>query len=104
MGNEISYTFLSKTQSPGADWLCFGSHHITIGILFPDPKFPFRSFIRIFGFILIISGLWLHGLSYKVHKQAHQKTEKIEKLVTTGIYNKIRHPGGGLGDAGPIHD
>ena len=48
---------------------------------------------KIFGFILILGGLSLHGLSHKVHKQAHQDTEKIEKLVTTGIYSKIRHPG-----------
>lgn len=66
---------------------------IAIGILFPDPKIPFHLFTKIFGFILILGGLLLHGLSHQVHKQAHRKTEKIEKLVTTGIYSKIRHPG-----------
>ena len=34
-----------------------------------------------------------HGLSHKEHKQAHSKAESIEKIVTTGIYSKIRHPG-----------
>lgn len=66
---------------------------IATGILFPDPKISFYLFAKIFGFILILGGLWLHGLSHKVHKQAHRETEKIEKLVTTGIYSKIRHPG-----------
>ena len=66
---------------------------VLIGILFPDPKIPFYSITKIFGFILILGGLWLHGLSHKVHKQAHRETKKIEKLVTTGIYSKIRHPG-----------
>lgn len=66
---------------------------IVIGILFPDPKILFYSFTKIFGFILILGGLLFHGLSHKVHKQAHQDTEKIEKLVTAGIYSKIRHPG-----------
>lgn len=28
-----------------------------------------------------------------VHEKAHEKAMKIERLVTTGIYSKIRHPG-----------
>lgn len=66
---------------------------IATGILFPNPKIPFRPFTNIFGFVLIVGGFWLHGLSHSVHKQVHKKTEKIEKLVTVGIYLKIRHPG-----------
>ena len=38
-------------------------------------------------------GSIVHGLSHKEHKQAHSKAEDIEKIVTTGIYSKIRHPG-----------
>lgn len=66
---------------------------IAIGFLLPKPKIPFSPFTNIFGIILIVGGLWLHRLSHSVHKQAHQRTEKIEKLITTGIYSKIRHPG-----------
>ncbi|MCH8070260.1 MAG: isoprenylcysteine carboxylmethyltransferase family protein [Candidatus Marinimicrobia bacterium] len=66
---------------------------IAIGLLFPDPKIPFRPFTNILGFVFIVGGLWLHGLSHSVHKQVHQETEKIEKLITMGIYSKIRYPG-----------
>ncbi len=66
---------------------------IAIGLLFPDPKIPFSPFINVFGVILIVGGFWLHGLSHQVHKQAHKEPKKIEQLVTTGIYSKMRHPG-----------
>jgi len=45
------------------------------------------------GISLLILGSIIHGLSHKEHKQAHSKAEDIEKIVTTGIYSKIRHPG-----------
>ena len=66
---------------------------IAIGLLFPNPKIPFRPFTNIFGFVLVVGGVWLHRSSHSVHKQVHQEVEKIEKLVTIGIYSKIRHPG-----------
>lgn len=54
---------------------------------------PFNEFFTILGVVFFICGLFIHYLSHKVHKQAHSKTEHIEKIVTTGIYSKIRHPG-----------
>jgi len=45
------------------------------------------------GVILFILGLGVHGLSHKEHKQAHSKAEDIKRIITTGIYSKIRHPG-----------
>jgi len=56
----------------------------------PQLLFPIGN---ILGVILIVIGSYFHGLSHKVHKQASEKSEKIEKLVATGIYSKIRHPG-----------
>jgi len=38
-------------------------------------------------------GFIIHGISHKTHKEAHSKAENIEKIVTEGIYSKIRHPG-----------
>ena len=64
-----------------------------IGLLFPNPKISFRPFTNILGFVFIVGGLWLHKLSHSVHKQVHRETEKTEKLITTGIYSKKRHPG-----------
>lgn len=66
---------------------------ILIGFLFPYPKIPFSPFTNIIGVALLILGVCIHGLSHKAHPQAHQKKENIEKLVTTGIYSKMRHPG-----------
>jgi len=67
---------------------------IAVGLLLPHSQIsPFYSFINIFGVLLILGGFWIHGLSHYVHRQAHEKPEEIEKLVTTGIYSKIRHPG-----------
>jgi len=46
-----------------------------------------------FGIALFLAGMVIHALSHKEHKQAHEKAGRIQKLVTTGIYSKIRHPG-----------
>ena len=42
---------------------------------------------------MLVVGFIIHRSSHKVHKQAHQQSEEIQKLVTEGIYSKIRHPG-----------
>ena len=60
--------------------------------IFSFPTVPFSPATNIFGAILLIIGFVIHGLSHRVHKQAHEQTETIEKLVTTGIYSRIRHP------------
>lgn len=65
---------------------------IAVGLLFPYPRIPFRPFTNISGFVLIIGGFWLHRMAHSVHRQVHQETEKIEELVTDGVYSKIRHP------------
>ena len=64
-----------------------------VGTVFSFSTIPFYPATNIFGFILLIIGFVTHGLSHKVHKQAHEQIEKIWEIVTTGIYSKIRHPG-----------
>ncbi len=54
---------------------------------------PFKVFFTIFGVALYFCGMFIHLLSHKEHKQAHSKVEDIEKIVKTGIYSKVRHPG-----------
>lgn len=65
---------------------------ILIGFLFPSPKISFFPLTHIIGVILLITGIWVHKLSHQANPQAHRKKEKVEKLVTTDIYSKIRHP------------
>jgi len=62
------------------------------GTVFSLPTMPFYPATNILGFILLAIGLVIHGLSHKVHKQAHEQARSIEKIVTIGIYCKIRHP------------
>ncbi len=69
---------------------------IVLGIIaniFSQSTIPFYPFSNIFGFVLLIMGIIIHGFSHKIHKQAHYQSDKIEKLITEGIYSKIRHPG-----------
>jgi len=54
---------------------------------------PFRFHLFILGCALFVLGFAIHGMSHRVHKQAHSKAENIERVVTEGIYSKIRHPG-----------
>jgi len=63
-----------------------------IGTVFSLQRIPFSPISNIIGFILLLIGLIIHEYSHKIHKQAHQESEKIEKLVTHSIYSKIRHP------------
>ncbi len=64
-----------------------------IGIIFHFSTFPFYPLTNIFGFVLLIAGFIIHRASHRVHKQAHLKSEKVERLVIEGIYSKMRHPG-----------
>ena len=63
-----------------------------IGYVFSLQIIPFFPISNIVGVILLMIGFIVHGSSHRVHKQAHQQSGKIEKLVTEGIYSKIRHP------------
>ena len=63
-----------------------------IATIFSPLDLPFSPATNIFGCLLLIIGFIIHGYTHKIHKQAHQQSEKIEKLVTEGIYSKIRHP------------
>jgi len=35
----------------------------------------------------------IHYISHKYHRQAHESSEKIERIITYRIYSKIRHSG-----------
>ncbi|MBN2324482.1 MAG: hypothetical protein JXQ30_12160 [Spirochaetes bacterium] len=38
------------------------------------------------------AGFVLHRYCHKVHKQAHERSQKIEGIVTTGLFATIRYP------------
>ena len=64
-----------------------------LGIIFQFSTFPFYPIINLFGFFLLIAGFIIHRASHQIHKQAHLKSEEVERLVSGGIYSKMRHPG-----------
>lgn len=66
---------------------------VLVGVIFDSPRLADSIYIFIIGIILMVVGYQVHGLSHRVHRQAHDSKEEITAIVTTGIYSKIRHPG-----------
>ena len=63
-----------------------------LGLFLSWSKLPFFPMLNIIGGILILSGFLLHGYSERDHKQAHEKSADIVKIVTSGVFSRIRHP------------
>ncbi|MBN1848167.1 MAG: isoprenylcysteine carboxylmethyltransferase family protein [Deltaproteobacteria bacterium] len=62
------------------------------GLLFSWTKFSIFPVSNIFGGLLILSAFMFHGRTENEHKQAHERSESIDMIVTSGVYAKIRHP------------
>ena len=62
------------------------------GLVFSWAKFSIFPVSNILGGLLILSGFVFHGWTEKEHRQAHERSEDIDMLVTSGVYKKIRHP------------
>lgn len=63
-----------------------------LGEVFNWLKIPFSPYSNIIGGVIAACGWLLHLYCHKIHKQAHNKSEQIDEIVTTGIFSKIRHP------------
>jgi protein-S-isoprenylcysteine O-methyltransferase Ste14 len=63
-----------------------------LGELLSWAKLPFFPFSNAVGGIIFVAALVLHAHCHQLHEQAHEQSGEIEKLVTTGIFTKIRHP------------
>jgi len=69
-----------------------------LGIIFSWPRLPFYPLPNILGFILLVTGYVIHlGYAHKALKkyevQSHQHSAEVKRLVTSGPYSKVRHPG-----------
>lgn len=62
------------------------------GLVFSWKGFSIFPITNIVGGILILLAFAFHSWTEKDHRQAHEHSENIEKIVTTGVYAKIRHP------------
>jgi protein-S-isoprenylcysteine O-methyltransferase Ste14 len=68
---------------------------IIIGILgeiFSWIRIPLSPYSNFVGGAVLLGGWIFHVYCHRVHKQAHEQSQQIEGLVTTGVFSKIRHP------------
>jgi Putative protein-S-isoprenylcysteine methyltransferase len=62
------------------------------GLIFSWYNFSIFPFSNILGGFLILFAFLFHWWAEKGHKQAHEQADNIEKIVSSGVYSKIRHP------------
>lgn len=56
-------------------------------------EFFFSStYVIIIGSIIAVLGLWLHMRCHRYHKEGHKTSDKIDTIITSGIFSKMRHP------------
>ena len=68
---------------------------IVIGILgeiFSWVRIPLSPYSNLVGGAIFLGGWIFHVYCHRVHKQAHEQSQQIEGIVTTGVFSKIRHP------------
>jgi protein-S-isoprenylcysteine O-methyltransferase Ste14 len=68
---------------------------IIIGILgeiFSWVRIPLSPYSNLVGGAILLGGWMFHVYCHRVHKQAHEQSQQIEELVTTGVFSKVRHP------------
>jgi protein-S-isoprenylcysteine O-methyltransferase Ste14 len=63
-----------------------------LGLIFSWSKIPFFPASNIVGGVLIAAGLLFHLYAEKKHRQAHEKSADIERIVQEGMFARIRHP------------
>jgi protein-S-isoprenylcysteine O-methyltransferase Ste14 len=68
---------------------------VIIGILgevFSWDKIPWSPYSNLVGGAVFLGGWVFHAYCHRAHKQAHEGSDRIEGLVATGVFAKIRHP------------
>jgi protein-S-isoprenylcysteine O-methyltransferase Ste14 len=68
---------------------------ITIGILgeiLSWVRIPFSPYSNLAGAAVFVGGWIFHAYCHRTHKQAHEQSQHVEGLVTTGVFSKMRHP------------
>jgi protein-S-isoprenylcysteine O-methyltransferase Ste14 len=91
-GNVLNAFFLSNPFYRGMSELFILIGTGICGLVFSWTRFSIFPVSNIFGGILILLAFAFHSWTEKDHKQAHERSGNIEKIVTTGVYAKIRHP------------
>ncbi|MGA2363709.1 MAG: isoprenylcysteine carboxylmethyltransferase family protein [Candidatus Aminicenantales bacterium] len=63
-----------------------------LGWMFSWPRMPLFPALNVIGGVLFLSGVAFHHYCERVHQQAHHQSDDITRIVTAGVYSKIRHP------------
>ena len=82
-----------RLVSPVLMWLIVIAGIIFSVLLLPSQRIIPENMFTPFLFLLMLL-YWIYAFisAAKIHKQAPVSTAAIKKLVTTGIYSKVRHP------------
>ena len=92
VGNVFNVFFLSNPLYRGMFELLILIGTGICGLVFSWIRFSIVPVSNILGCILVLLALAFHCWIEKDHKQAHEHSGNIEKIVITGVYAKIRHP------------
>jgi protein-S-isoprenylcysteine O-methyltransferase Ste14 len=63
-----------------------------LGEMLSWARLPLSPYSHILGGAALLGGAILHALCHRAHRQAHDQSEQIEGLVTTGLFSQMRHP------------
>ena len=92
IGNVFNVFFLSNPFYRGMAEIIILIGTGICGLVFSWKTFSIFPLSNILGGILILLAFAFHWWTEKDHKQAHEHSGNIEKIVITGVYAKIRHP------------
>lgn len=90
--NWIDAIFLASPGHLGIVEAVFLGITAILGWIFSWPRMPFFPVLNIIGSVLFFVAIIFHIYFEKNHKQAHDRSDDITGIVSTGIYSKIRHP------------
>lgn len=82
-----------KLISPALLWLIAAAGIFVIFQVFPNQLvFQKSAIVSFLVWLAIAFWLYLSISAASIHRQSHLSVKKIDKIVETGIYAKVRHP------------
>jgi protein-S-isoprenylcysteine O-methyltransferase Ste14 len=55
-------------------------------------RIPLSPYTNAIGGVLFLGGFWLHARCHRAHRQGHQDSSEIGRIVAEGPYSRVRHP------------
>lgn len=93
MGVLRGYLLMDPGKRAVVEWV-FLVFSVIIGYVTGFLWVPFYSVLMVpVGMVIFLVGIIVHYMAHREHKQSHVSSYLVEKIVTSGIYSKVRHPG-----------